>query len=185
MIYGQGFLADGLRETFGDVPFAWIGDHPNLMPRDYTGPVVISTPIRVGTIAYLERQHPAATFAYVPENVREAHPEDWKAQARFIIGTRDLTLALQLGKFFDPIPVLVMSPESAEMVKHGINAFLAFSIGFGMDVAEAAERHGANPQDVALGMMSDPRIGDGAYLKPYGREIGPNLQREVDNLASL
>ncbi len=185
VILGDGFLADGIREAFGHVPWTWVADHPSLIEREYSGPVVISTPVLVGTIARLERENPAASFAYVPENVREAHPEDWKSQARFIVGTRDRDIFDTLKWDLAPTPCLLMSPESAEMVKHGINAFLALSIGFGMDVAEAAARHGADPDDVALGMMSDPRIGEGAYLKPFGRDIGPNLQREVDNLARL
>lgn len=190
MILGDGFLADGAREAFGDVPFCWILDHPALLfplaPRLRDVPagtlVVISTPILCGTIRRLENEFPQFGFAYVPENVREAHPEDWKTQARFIIGARAGLDIDVLRETF--APALVMTPESAEMAKHALNGFLALSCDYAVRIGRLAVSHGADPADVAAGMMSDPRIGLGAYLKPYG-EPGPHLQREVDNLARL
>ncbi len=183
MILGDGFLAAGAREAFGDVPFTWVLDHPRLVDRDYTNQrVVISTPVLVGTIATLEATFDA-TFAYVPENVREAHPEDWTTQARFVIGCRDHAFRRELAAFFSP--AVCMTPESAEMTKHALNGFLAMSIGYAMDIADLCVRYDADPEAVAAGMMSDPRIGLGAYLKPISRSIGPNLQREIDNLRRL
>lgn len=187
MILGDGFLADGARAAFPAVPFYWVLDHPTL--KDSLSPdwpagslVVISTPILCGTIAALEDEYPY-TFAYVPENVREAHPEDWTTQSRFIIGTRSAAAYRTLATFFRPS--MLTTPESAEMIKHAINGYLALTIGYGMDIADLAEHYGANPFQVAEGMMSDSRIGHGAYLKPKGRAIGPNLQREVDHLRRL
>ncbi len=190
MILGDGVLADGAREAFGDVPFTWILDFPKLrddlpyiaQPGSLTHLVVISTPVIVGTIARLEREFPGETFAYVPENVRLAHPEDWKTQARFIVGTRSEWAREQLKEFFNP--AIFMSPESAEMTKHAINGFLAVSVRYANEIARVGAENGADPDDVARGMMSDPRIGEGAYLKPKGG-LSSHLQREVDNLIRL
>jgi UDPglucose 6-dehydrogenase len=189
MILGDSVLADGARAMFGDVPFYWVLDHPTLLPigpRLQDAPdgslVVISTPVLFGTIRHLEADFPQFRFAYVPENVRQAHPEDWKTQARFVIGARDSAAIAELSETF--APALVMSPESAEMTKHALNGFLALSCDYAVRIGRLAEKLGADPDDVALGMMSDPRIGSGAYLKPSGT-LGPNLQREVDNLEKL
>lgn len=189
MILGDSFLADGARAAFGQVPFYWVLDHPKLLPlghrltRAPSGSlVVISTPILVGTIARLEAEFPQHTWAYIPENVRASHPEDWHTQARYIIGCRDPHSTRTLSSFFHPS--ITMSPESAEMTKHALNGFLAISCQYAQDIAHLATLHGADPDDVARGMMSDPRIGERAYLKPVGKP-GPHLLREVDNLRSL
>lgn len=182
MILGDSFLADGARQAFPHVPFTWVLDHPTLCHRPYHGPTVISTPIRVGTITALEAMHPDATFAYVPENVRQLHPEDWRTQTRWIIGCRDRNLTRELSQFFHP--AITMTPEEAEMVKHGINGFFAHTIQFAQQLARICREQGADPDQVADGIMSDPRIGYGAYLRPEG-DLGPNLQREVDTLKDL
>lgn len=188
MILGDGFLARGIREAFGEVSFVWVAHHPKvedsklraaLLEADAGTLVVFSTPILIGTCAWWEQAFPFLRFAVLPENVREAHPEDWTNQARFVIGARGETPELDFLQ-----PQLRMSPESAEMVKHALNGFLAMSCNYATHVAALARRHKANPDDVALGMMTDPRIGNSAYLKPYGAP-GPNLQRELDNLRKL
>lgn len=182
VILGDGVLADGARKAFGQVPFVWLleADVPDgLEPKSI---VVVSHPQIVGTTAKLEAAHPDLFFAYVPENVREAHPEDWTTQTRFVIGTRHPVVGEVLSTFFTP--ALVMSPESAEMVKHALNGFLAFSIRYAKTIAGLARANGADPNDVAAGLMSDPRIGAGAYLSPEG-DVSPHLQREVDNLYGL
>lgn len=188
MIIGDNFLADGARAAFGDPPFVWVLHHPAL-PNDLDfsdlNPgrlIVISTPIKVGTIAYLEDDYPRLRFAYVPENVREAHPEDWKTQARFVIGCREQQTRNELRSWFTP--ALFMSPESAEMVKHALNGFLALSIRYAQDIARIGRACDANPDDVAAGLMSDPRIGQHAYLRPEGT-ISPHLRRELKILKEL
>jgi UDPglucose 6-dehydrogenase len=182
VILGDGFMAEGARKAFGQVPFVWLleAEVPDgLEPQSI---VVVSHPQIVGTTAELEAKHPDLFFAYVPENVREAHPEDWTSQARFVIGCRHDAVAEVLGTFFTPS--VVMSPESAEMVKHALNGFLALSIRYAKTIAALATASGADPHDVAEGLMSDPRIGYGAYLNPVG-DVSPHLQREVDVLYSL
>jgi len=58
-----------------------------------------------------------------------------------------------------------MSVESAEMVKHSLNAFLALSITFTNELATIAERVGADASDIEKALRSDPRIGPYAYVK--------------------
>lgn len=182
MILGDGVLASGARRAFGDVPFVWLlgADVPdNLEPGSL---VVVSHPQVVGTTAKLEAAHPDLRFAYVPENVREEHPEDWLSQTRFVIGTRRPAVAELLAAHFHP--AIVMSPESAEMVKHALNGFLAVSIRYAQNIAAIATANGADPYDVARGLLTDPRIGSRAYLNPDG-DVSPHLQREIDNLYAL
>jgi UDPglucose 6-dehydrogenase len=59
----------------------------------------------------------------------------------------------------NPAPLLVTSAQSAEIVKHASNAFLALKISFINAVANLAEAVDADIEDIATGMGMDSRIG--------------------------
>ena len=77
-----------------------------------------------------------------------------------------------------------MNLESAEMVKHGINSFLATSIVFSNHLADICSENNANVDDVIKGMKSDPRIGKKAYLSPGIGFSGGTLGRDLKVLKS-
>ncbi|MFZ0304483.1 MAG: UDP-glucose/GDP-mannose dehydrogenase family protein [Terracidiphilus sp.] len=58
-----------------------------------------------------------------------------------------------------PAQLLVTSVESAEIIKHASNAFLALKISFINAVSNLAEAVGADIEDIAKGMGLDSRIG--------------------------
>ena len=59
-----------------------------------------------------------------------------------------------------PKPLYIeTSPETAELIKHASNAFLAMKISFINAVSAVAESAGADIEDVRIGMGSDKRIG--------------------------
>ncbi|MFZ0392405.1 MAG: UDP-glucose/GDP-mannose dehydrogenase family protein [Terracidiphilus sp.] len=58
-----------------------------------------------------------------------------------------------------PAPLLVTTAQSAEILKHASNAFLALKISFINAVANLAESVDANIEDIAAGMGMDSRIG--------------------------
>jgi len=58
-----------------------------------------------------------------------------------------------------PAPILVTSPQSAEIIKHASNSFLALKISFINVVSTICESVGADVDDVAKGMGLDARIG--------------------------
>lgn len=199
MIVGDGTTAEYTRQLFGEVPWLWIcqdieTDKDGVPDLVYTGAVVhevleldpnpdvvVSTQLPVGTCALLEHDNPHRRFAIIPENFRttQAIP----TIDRLIIGTRSLELLVMIRDALFP-PMLHVSPESAEMVKHGINGFLALSVQYAHELAQLAETHGADPSEVAAGLMSDSRIGSKAYLKPSGGP-GLHLTREVHTLSAL
>jgi UDPglucose 6-dehydrogenase len=63
------------------------------------------------------------------------------------------------------IPVVVTDTNSAELVKHASNSFLAMKISFINLVADACEAAGADITKVAEGIGSDKRIGP-SFLNP-------------------
>ena len=75
--------------------------------------------------------------------------------------------------------LIFMKSESAEMVKHSINSFLALSVTFINEIATICEQIGADAKEVSLGIKSDNRIGKKAYLNPGAPFSGGTLARDV------
>jgi UDPglucose 6-dehydrogenase len=108
--------------------------------------VLISAQLPVGTCAKLEKEFPQFHFACSPENLRLGKAIDsFEKAERVIVGIRDETKKPQLEKLFAPFTpqIIFMRTESAEMVKHALNAFLALSITFINEIAGLCVRVGA------------------------------------------
>lgn len=68
--------------------------------------------------------------------------------------------AIESGKrFYQRAPIVVTNANSAELIKHASNAFLAMKISFINAVANISEAVGADIEQVCLGIGSDSRIG--------------------------
>jgi UDPglucose 6-dehydrogenase len=104
---------------------------------------------------------------------------------RAVIGSRE-PLEL-LGELFAPFAaeLLWMSPESAEMVKHALNGFLAISVCYANELGDICADVGADMNDVTRGLRSDPRIGTKAYLRAGEAYTGGTLGRDVVTLATV
>lgn len=149
--------------------------------------VLISSQLPVGTCAQLAREHPALHFACSPENLRLGKAlEAFEKPARIIVGA-PAPARSALEAMLRPIgaPIIWMQPASAEMVKHALNSFLALSVAYINEVAVLAETVGADAQEVAAGLKSEPRIGPRAYLGPGGPFAGGTLARDVVTLSRL
>ena len=150
--------------------------------------VLISAQLPVGTCAQLAKQHPALHFACSPENLRLGKAlEAFEKPARIIVGVSSAVARTVLEKMLAPLgaPLVWMRPESAEMVKHALNSFLALSVAYINEIATLSEMVGADAQEVAAGLKSDPRIGARAYLGPGGPFAGGTLARDVVTLSQL
>jgi UDPglucose 6-dehydrogenase len=150
--------------------------------------VLISAQLPVGTCAKLEKEFPQFNFACSPENLRLGKAiESFEKAERVIVGIRNETKKTLLEKLFTPFTpqIIFMRTESAEMVKHALNSFLALSITFINEVARLCEHAGADAKEVSLGLKSEPRIGQKAYLGPGGPFAGGTLARDVVTLTKL
>jgi UDPglucose 6-dehydrogenase len=121
-------------------------------------------------------------FAYSPENLRLGKAiEIFKHSERIIVGSESdrVRHLLQpvLENFTDQI--VWLSIESAEMVKHGVNAFLATSVTFANELAAICERVGADAAEVERALRLEPRIGPRAYIKPGAAFAGGTLARDI------
>src|SRR6266576_2786190 len=87
------------------------------------------------------------------------------ADAVFIaVGTSDERAQKVLGDIYRPLslsqaPLMFTARRTAELIKYAANAFLATKITFINEIADLAEKVGADVQEVARGIGLDNRIG--------------------------
>jgi UDPglucose 6-dehydrogenase len=148
--------------------------------------LVISSQSPVGFCSFLrsklKKTHSSLNLVYSPENLRLGEAiKCYLEPGRIILGAADRDAECKARRLFSQIraDIIGMSLESAEMVKHGINSFLATSIVFTNHIADICEATGARIDDVVRGMKSDPRIGPKAYLAPGIGFSGGTLGRDL------
>jgi UDPglucose 6-dehydrogenase len=150
--------------------------------------VLISAQLPVGTCAKLEKEFPQFHFSCSPENLRLGKAiEAFEKAERAIVGIRTDAKKALLAELFQPFAAqtIFMRTESAEMVKHALNSFLALSITFINEIARLCEHTGADAKEVSIGLKSEARIGPKAYLGPGGPFAGGTLARDVVTLSKL
>ena len=156
--------------------------------------VLISAQVPVGFTAWAEaafkklRPRAKAAFACSPENLQLGRALDaFRRPERIIVGVRDSAAYERLLPLLSPFCARLerMSPESAEMTKHALNAFLATSVVFINETARLCERVGADAKEVERGLKSEPRIGAKAYLRPGGAFSGGTLARDINYLVAV
>jgi len=156
--------------------------------------VLISSQLPVGSVSEMKRRFEKVAkgrvvyFACSPENLRLGKAiEVFQSPGRIVVGTDDRRAIEKLTPFLSKLcsNLLWMSVESAEMVKHALNAYLASSITFTNEVATICEKVGADASDIEKGLRSDPRIGQRAYVKAGTAFAGGTLARDIKFLNSL
>jgi UDPglucose 6-dehydrogenase len=100
-----------------------------------------------------------------PEFLKEgAAIEDFTKSARIVVGTDSERVRELMRECYAPYSrnhdkLMFMDVRAAELTKYAANAMLATKISFMNEIANLAERLGADVEQVRLGIGSDPRIG--------------------------
>jgi UDPglucose 6-dehydrogenase len=100
-----------------------------------------------------------------PEFLKEgAAVNDCMRPDRIILGTKSERSEKKLRELYAPFnrnhdKIIVMDVRSAELTKYAANCMLATKISFMNEIANLAERFGADVENVRKGIGSDPRIG--------------------------
>ena len=97
-----------------------------------------------------------------PEFLREGFAVgDLMKPDRVVIGVRSQRPVAAMKEIYTPFkaPIIVTDINSAELIKHAANSFLALKISYINAIATVCEAAGANVQEVAQGIGLDERIG--------------------------
>src|SRR5471030_2119744 len=133
--------------------------------------VITKSTVPVGTGDEVERlireTHSNAQCAVVsnPEFLREgAAIQDFKHPDRIVVGTDDARARDVMTEIYRPLylnspPIIYVTRRTAELIKYAANAFLATKITFINEIADLAEKVGADVQEIARGIGLDNRIG--------------------------
>ena len=153
--------------------------------------IIISSQSPVGICDSLRKKlikiNPSIELAYSPENLQLGNAMDgYLEPGRIILGTHNKKTEKLCKKLFQNIcdNIISMNLESAELVKHGINSFLAMSIVFIDQLSDICEENNADIKSVVNGIKSDDRIGEKAYLNPGIGFSGGTLGRDLQVLQS-
>lgn len=165
------WVIDRIRELLVDV------EHPRPI-------ILVSSQMPVGTTAALEQEFPGFVFAHSPENIRVATAvADFENQARIVLGVRDQTSVAIFEMLFAPFTkqLIVTDPETAELSKMTLNAWLALQVVFINEIARICRREGGDPDKVSLALRTDARCNLRAPLRPGAPYGLGHLAREVHN----
>jgi UDPglucose 6-dehydrogenase len=157
---------------------------PKLVVEKSTVPARTGLELQRALGAYAQGAKTTFRVASNPEFLREGtavgdffHPD------RIVVGVEEKTAAAELREIYRPIlerrfqcpvhagpcPVsvepdfLVTTINSAELIKHASNSFLALKISYANVIADLCEQLGADVKEVTHAMGLDPRIG-GQFL---------------------
>jgi UDPglucose 6-dehydrogenase len=176
-----------------------IGDHMTdykVVVTKSTVPVGTADKVRNAVRESLEKRHTRVEFDMVsnPEFLKEgAAIADFLKPDRVVVGTDSDRATELMRSLYDPFTrnrdrMIVMDVRSAELTKYAANSMLATKISFMNELANLAERFGADIESVRIGLGSDPRIGY-AFIYPgagYGGSCFPKdvqaLQRSAEEV---
>ncbi len=148
-----------------------------------TVPVGTADKVRVCLAKALSERGVEIEFDVVsnPEFLKEGDAiKDCMKPDRIVIGSGSARAVRALKQLYAPFNrnherMVLMDERSAELTKYAANAMLATKISFMNELANIAERVGADIESVRIGIGSDPRIGY-AFIYPgigYGGSCFP------------
>ena len=157
---------------------------PKLVIEKSTVPARTGQELKRALSVYGRKSSVTFRVASNPEFLREGTAvADFLHPDRVVVGVEDETAEKQMKDIYQPVlerkfncpvhspacpkgpdPVWVVTTiNSAELIKHASNSFLAMKISYANMVADLAERLGADIEEVVYAMGLDPRIG-GSFL---------------------
>src|SRR5476651_847004 len=148
-----------------------------------TVPVGTADKVRAEIDSRLAQRGARVEFDVVsnPEFLKEGVAvQDFMKPDRVVIGTENPRTQELMRALYEPFTrnhdrLIVMDIRSSELTKYAANAMLATKISFMNELANIAERCGADVEKVRIGIGSDPRIGY-SFINPgigYGGSCFP------------
>jgi len=142
-------------------------DRYSVVVTKSTVPVGTADKVRAEIESRLAQRGARVEFDVVsnPEFLKEGVAvQDFMKPDRVVIGTENPRTQELMRALYEPFTrnhdrLIVMDIRSSELTKYAANAMLATKISFMNELANIAERCGADVEKVRIGIGSDPRIG--------------------------
>ena len=154
--------------------------------------IVISSQIPVGTsrklLEKLHKHGKRPLLCYAPENLRLGSAmECFMNPERIVLGVSGDGIAPGLELLFEGVAGerMYMELESAEMVKHAMNSYLATLISFSGEISDLCEKTGANAGLVMEALRKERRVSPNAPIMPGLGFGGGTLARDVQILRGI
>lgn len=155
--------------------------------------IVISSQIPIGTSRRLvnllkKKTKETPKVIYFPENLRLGQAfASFLTPERIVLGSDSIEALNNFKKDFSffNCPFITMSLESAEMVKHALNSYLATCISFSSELSDLSEKSGANMLDVVKALKTDKRVSSFAPINPGLGFAGGTLGRDIQSLRKM
>ncbi len=165
---------------------------PAIVVTKSTVPVGTADRVRAAVTASLAERQSGVDFTVIsnPEFLKEgAAVADFMKPDRIIIGSDNADAARVLARLYAPFnrnhdKLLQMDVRSAELTKYAANVMLATRISLMNELANLAERLGADVEAVRRGIGTDPRIGS-QFIYPGCGYGGSCFPKDVRALASM
>jgi UDPglucose 6-dehydrogenase len=169
-----------------------IGSHMNgyrLVVNKSTVPVGTADKVNEQIKSVLRQRNTDFDFDVVsnPEFLKEgAAVNDCKRPDRIVIGTSSARARVKMRELYAPFnrnhdKMIYMSVRSAELTKYAANCMLATKISFMNEMANLAERLGADIEEIRHGIGSDSRIGY-SFIYPGAGYGGSCFPKDVQAL---
>ena len=165
-------------------------DRPGIVVNKSTVPVGTADSVRETIADELRSRGVDIAFGVAsnPEFLKEGDAvNDFMRPDRIVVGASDAHVVERLKRLYAPFNrnherIVVMDVRSAELTKYAANAMLATKISFMNEMANIAERVGADIEMVRQGIGSDPRIG-WHFIYPGAGYGGSCFPKDVQALA--
>jgi UDPglucose 6-dehydrogenase len=153
---------------------------PKLVIEKSTVPARTGLELRRALTAYSRKSSVGFRVVSNPEFLREGTAvEDFFHPDRIVVGVEEESSAADVRQIYRPIiersfrcpvhdgncpasnpaPLVITTINSAELIKHASNSFLALKISYANVIADLCEKIGADVEEVTGAMGLDPRIG--------------------------
>ncbi len=154
-----------------------------------TVPVGTADKVEAAIAEQLSKRNAELSFDVVsnPEFLKEGDAvKDCMKPDRIVIGSKSSKANEQMKRLYAPFNrnhdrIVAMDVRSAELTKYAANAMLATKISFMNEMANIAERVGADIEMVRHGIGSDPRIGY-SFIYPGAGYGGSCFPKDVQAL---